>query len=1210
MADPQNLPVAPPAEPSFSSLAGLPGAETPAAADPSGATQDIHAPAGSDEGTIELAAIHVPGYEILHEVGRGGMGVVYKARQTSLNRPVALKMILAGAHAGPAERERFRREAEAVAALQHPHIVQIFEVGEADGHPYLALEYVAGGSLAQHLLGRPWHARASAELIDLLARAVHYAHTQGVVHRDLKPGNVLLSIAECGVRNAESGSEQPVGSGFQSAFRIPHSAFPKLTDFGLAKRLDSAPGDDGTKTGAVMGTPSYIAPEQAAGKSRQVGPGADIYALGAILYECLTGRPPFRGESPLDTVLQVLKDDPVPPRQLQPTVPRDLETICLKCLAKTPEKRYATALALGDDLRRFLNGEPIHARPVSAWGRGVKWARRHPALAVFGAVTVAATVALVGVLSVSYARVRDAVEQKELEAEAARTAKEQERAARRRAEALAAENETARRAAVAQSEQLAREAERTKRAAYALQLAQIAAMAERGPRRALALLDDPVRCPPELRDFTWAYLRRLCQREDLVYGDHPKADALHAVAVAPGGTFVATAGRDGRVRVWDPRTGRTWAVLDGHRGTVLSLAFSPDGGVLAAAGVDHRIHLWEFPADMLELARRATNAFTFLQPLVKPAVLAPAVALADGLGSEVNGVAFTPDGRTLAAALGDGRVKFWNLGGWRANGCDAAALGGPVAVGLMLGRGRTRSRPVWHEHEFYAHNGPARCLAFNDAGTLLATGGDDKTARVWPTDPAAQVRVIDRHAEAVLAVAFAPDGRTLATANNGPTPTIRLIDAETWRDTRRLIGHTAKVHGLAFSPDGALLASAAADRSVRLWDVEDGRERVVLLGHEAGVRGVAFGADRRAVVSAGADGTARVWQTGARANESADLTRDGQLAAAAVGGAGTPFVVGDEAGRVQVLLTDVTFGGRGPAAAPGGAFLFWRVPVEFEPHGPVRAVVAAPDGGAVVVAAGDALYLWRIFQFRSRAALPGSTLPIAVARPLRVPTPKPVAAMAADPSDRFLATLDADGVRVWDLRQLLLSHGGEAFAAPPVLPGTADAHAVAFHPKGDRLAVASGTGLRVIDLAGKALADLPTAHPARIEALAFDPAGGALATGDAGGLVKVWRVEEHGELTAQAELEGHTDAVTTLCFNPTGRTLASGGADRSVILWDPLAGQERAVLTGHADRLLRVQFTTDGHALLSVGRDGAVKRWRAEPRDAAKPLPKLAARKW
>src|SRR5262249_35934046 len=272
-------------------------------------------------------------YEILEEIGRGGMGVVYKARQVRAKRVVALKMILSGAHAGAAELGRFRTEAEAVARLQHPHIIQIYEVGEQDGRPFFSLEFCPGGSLDRKLAGTPLPPREAAALVEKLTLGIQAAHTKGIVHRDLKPANVLL---------AEDGT-------------------PRVTDVGLAKK----PGGVGqTAPGAAMGTPSYRAPEQGSGQGKQVGPAADVYALGAILYECLTGRPPFRGPTPLDTLLQVVADEPVPPARLQSRVPRDLETICLKCLQKDPYRRYASAADLAEDLRRYQAGEPITARPV------------------------------------------------------------------------------------------------------------------------------------------------------------------------------------------------------------------------------------------------------------------------------------------------------------------------------------------------------------------------------------------------------------------------------------------------------------------------------------------------------------------------------------------------------------------------------------------------------------------------------------------------------------------------------------------------------------------------------------------------------------------------------------------------------------------------------------------------------------------------------
>jgi hypothetical protein len=463
----------------------------------------------------------VPGYEILEELGRGGMGVVYRARHLALNRVVALKLILSAGHAGEQERARF--QAEAVARLRHPNIVQVFACGVIDDKPYLALEYCAGGSLAVRLRGGPLPPAEAARLAGQLAQAVAAAHATGIIRRDLKPANVLL--AACGLAPAEP----------HAAAKPEGALVPKVFEFGLAKRLNEDAGY--TRTGAILGTPSYMAPEQAEGEAKRVGPAADIYALGAILYELLTGRPPFRGASVLETLEQVRTQEPVPPRVLQLKTPRDLETICLKCLHKQALKRYATAAELADDLRRYQTGEPIRARPVGVLERTTKWARRHKALSAIALLLVLLTVGAV-VAATYYSDLAQKNVKLFNQVEAARK----------------------------------REAKLDQDLLLNLYHAQMnlagqAADLPGGVGQVAGYLGKWRGSQPDLRGWEWCYLDALCRRDLLTLRGHTQD--VRSVAWSPDGTRLASAGNDGSLRIWDPASGREIHTLwGGERGRV------------------------------------------------------------------------------------------------------------------------------------------------------------------------------------------------------------------------------------------------------------------------------------------------------------------------------------------------------------------------------------------------------------------------------------------------------------------------------------------------------------------------------------------------------------------------------------------------------------------------------------------------------------------
>jgi WD40 repeat protein len=999
-------------------------------------------------------------YEIRRELGRGGMGVVYEARQVSLNRPVALKMVKAGLLAGDDELRRFRNEAEAIALLDHPGIVPVYEVGRREGQHYFSMKLIAGGSLVPLLDRYKQDPRAAARLMAEAAEAVAHAHARGILHRDLKPANILVDA----------------------------EGHPYVTDFGLAKRV--AADVELTQSGAILGTPAYMSPEQAIGRRDSVTIASDVYGLGAVFYALLTGRAPFGGDSVVATLDAVRNRPPEPPRRLNPAVPPDLEVICLRCLEKDPARRYQTAADLGADLRRWLAHEPILARPPSALYHLRKFARRHTALVGGVAATMAASVlGLVGTILFAVGEAR----QRGLAEKHAQTALGEEREAMfqtyraRLAAAVAALSAHD----VADAAHQLNEAPADLRgwewrhlhsrlddstSVISLPAGAAGFLLPAADRLRVAIrTDDRLR----LRDLEGQELSQvpLPTRGRVIGGATETRDGLRVAAWVDNTTVlllneagrrvghadlpwgavprVAIVSPDGSrlasdtfgngwwgVGVFDTTSGKLMASCKGHIGDVCSHAFSPDGKLVVTGAEDGTAGIWDASTGSL-------------------------LATCRGHASKVLGVSFSPDGARLLSSSSDGTVRQWD-----------------VATGREV------------EPPYDRHSGDVAAAVYSPDGRWVASAGTDRTVRVWQATGRQDVAVLHGHMGAVTGVAFVPGGRRLASISHttrlvaGADNTVRGWEVNPRATLPVLRGHTSYVYPVVYSPDGRWIASGDWDNKILLWDARTGEAACAPLDNGDLVKTLTFSPDGSRLVSARQD-RLQLWDvaTGRRLKEIAVPAPNVLAVAFRPDGAELAALDGyNGSGGATVLNT-----------ATGAVVARLRLAASQD----TKALAYSPDGRLLAGVSTDdkTVCLFDAHTHEPSAQLSGHE--------------GIIRALTFSPDSRHLASCSSDHtVRVWQI------DSGEC----QVLRGhTDDVFAVAFHPDGTRLASAGrDRAIWLWDLAhGEEVARLQ-GHTSYVRSLAFSPGGATLASGSGDRTVRLW---DTAPLRARYEARREADAL-------------------------------------------------------------------------------------
>lgn len=1103
---------------------------------------------GPTEGSAQATLLHLRtfgDYELLEEIARGGMGVVYRAHQRSLDRPVALKMLLGGEFAAPEFVHRFRREAEAAARLRHPNIVAIYEFGLHDGQHFLAMECIEGRNLAELVRDQPLPSRRAATYVHTITRAVAFAHEHGVLHRDLKPSNVLI----------EARTDQP-----------------RITDFGLAKRFSPEPAPRGagaggegpatepsaakpteapdrlTISGRALGSPAYMAPEQAAGRG-DVGPTADLYSLGALLYHLLAGRPPFQSDSLAETLRQVHHEEPVSPRRLNPSVPRDLETLCLKCLEKDPARRYRSATELAEELERWLHDVPILARPLGATARAARFCRKRPAVAGLGASVLALLVIVAIGSTVATWRIG-----------AARNA---EHRARERSERANRELRTA-----VQGLELQQAEDAFRSQDSSLGAAHLAALLRRDPSQSVAAqrlvsalvhgpwllrAAPPTRHPDGVRhvefradgrqvlSFTRGATAHLLDpdsgriRRTITHGGQ-----IHAARYSPDGRNLVTASADGTARRWRTEDGQELLPELRHEGPVRWAEFSPDGNEVVSAAEDGTVRIWD-------------------------AASGQAKRILTGPGAAATRALFSPDGAQIVTLIDPHRIELWDARqGTRlfelpfpsprvqALAFDPAgsrlAAGGDAGWAVVWNLGEPDAPPRSVRHADWA---PVWHVEFSPDGRVLLTTAEDGTARLWEASTGFPLGSPLTHEGGVVFGRFHPDGHAVVTTSADVTA--RLWDWRSGLPLGQPFRHREPVRWAAFSPDGARLMTASDDETTQLWDITPRTVHPRAMQHPPEITSIGFQGPTKRGWSTSADGTARGWDFAQGVPVGEPLQHPAAVRCGSLSRDGQRLVTGCADGTAWTW--DLATGQRLAGSVPQDQ--------------PILAVQFSADAEAFVTASQNGTArLWR-----TRTGQPITPV-------LR--HAGPVVQAVFDPRGARVATVSEDDTaRIWDART------GQPLTEP--LAHRDDVKWADFSPDGKALVTASTDNTACIwdTRTGKPRAPL-LPHARIVERALFSPDGRRVATASQDRTARVWDALTGQALTPPLP---HRSAVSQVAFSADGKRLATAGWNSLVRLWDVETGLPLSEWLTAGGIPTGLNFDATGeHVVTSTG-NGWIRVW-------------------